>query len=91
MDAWVTTSISANHDRRFVASRATIRYSEPVTRSYVEGDEFEDPVAEIDALGGDPFFLQDDDDKGGSNDGEEGDFLWDGEVDENAHLDLDLD
>ena len=61
----------------------------PGTRSYVEGDTFEDPKEEVEALGGDPFFLDnDEDEKGGKDDG---DFLWDGEVDENAHLDLDFD
>ena len=59
----------------------------PGTRSYVEGDTFEDPKEEVEALGGDPFFL-DDDEKGSKDDD---DFLWDGEVDENAHLDLDFD
>ena len=67
---------------------------QPGHGSYVEGDVFEDPLQEIEALGGDPFFL-DNGDKGGidndKNSDGEGNFLWDGEIDENAHMDLDLD
>jgi hypothetical protein len=66
--------------------------------SYVDGDNFENAEDEVLAMGGDPFFLVDDskDDAppGASNlqvnpdPAETGKFLWDGEVDEDAHIDL---
>jgi hypothetical protein len=66
--------------------------------SYVDGDNFENAEDEVLAMGGDPFFLQDDSKDegppGASNlqvdpdPAETGKFLWDGEVDEDAHLDL---
>lgn len=56
----------------------------------MEEDVYDDPLEEIEALGGDPFFLQDTDEE--SNDeNDSGNFIWDGEVDENAHLDIELD
>lgn len=66
----------------------TVLASTPGTGSYVEGDTFDDPLQEIEALGGDPFFLESEEIGGDKQD--KTDFLWDGEVDENAHLDLDL-
>ena len=75
--------------------------------TYVEGSEFDNPEDEIEALGGDPFFLMDDDDDDHTstqsmekksinsgqdkNDEDDDEWEWDGEVDENAHLDLDID
>jgi hypothetical protein len=71
--------------------------------SYVDGDNFESPEDEVLAMGGDPFFLdlgddsKDDDEivpPGGTNLQVEGEptetkeWEWDGEVIEDAHLDL---
>ena len=62
----------------------------PVSRkSSLEEDIYEDDYDEVEALGGDTFFLEGDPE----NDEDEADqgFLWDGEIDENAHLEIDLD
>eukprot|EP00977_Amphora_coffeiformis_P012496 scaffold3079_cov174-Amphora_coffeaeformis.AAC.7 len=86
--AWVPSAA------RHAASRVILQSSRgppPGIGSYVEGDMFEDPLQEIEALGGDPFFLDNDDNDGEKNTNSEGDFLWDGEIDENAHMDLDFD
>ena len=72
--------------------------------SYVDGDNFENAEDEVLAMGGDPFFLGLDDDskvddapppiEGGTNlqlDSETTEptkWEWDGEVDDEAHLDL---
>jgi hypothetical protein len=72
--------------------------------SYVDGDNFENAEDEVLAMGGDPFFLgldddsKDDDDpppiEGGTNlqldpdTTEPKKWEWDGEVDDEAHLDL---
>jgi hypothetical protein len=72
--------------------------------SYVDGDNFENAEDEVLAMGGDPFFLDLDDDskdddaplpiESGTNlevdpDSTEPEkFIWDGEVDDEAHLDL---
>lgn len=62
------------------------------TRSFVEGDVFEDPVDEIEALGGDVFFLETEHSDSSISKGQDhDDYLWDGVEDDNAHLDLDLD
>lgn len=57
------------------------------TRSYVEGDEFESLEDELEALGGDPAFLDDSEENDKPNqdsDGEE----WDGwTIDEGAYFD----
>jgi hypothetical protein len=55
----------------------------PGTGTFVEGDVFDNPIDEINAMGGDPFFLDEDE----VQDASEG---WDGEVDENAHIDIDF-
>lgn len=71
--------------------------------SFVEGSEFNDAQSEIDALGGDAFFLGKDEIDGTNPKtnvctGNKRDvgfstlkFEWDGEVDEDAHLDVDND
>jgi hypothetical protein len=69
--------------------------------SYVEESSFEDDEDELLAMGGDPFFLQqhaggDEEQAGEPNNlqAENGDektekkWVWDGVVDEEAHLDL---
>lgn len=56
--------------------------------SYVEGDEFENELMEIDALGGDPAFLSyDDTDEADEDNFSESEPEWDGTVDEDAHFD----
>ena len=68
----------------------TVLFSkEPGTRSYVEGDTFNNPYDEIEALGGDAFFIEQEELK--PKEDQEETAFWDGEVDDNAHLDIDLD
>jgi len=63
-----------------------------------EGEGFDDQKAALLDMGGDPFFLQEDEDDGvdvdeikneDRFDAVEDDFLWDGMVDEDAHMDFD--
>ena len=59
--------------------------------SYVEGNEYESTSAEIEAMGGDPFFLDDfsaDQGQSGSGGVEEQREDWDGIVDDEAHFDF---
>jgi len=58
--------------------------SEPV-KSFVTYDDDDDDYYDLDFIGGDPGFLIEEDSEEKKD---EGDFLWDGEVDEDAHLDL---
>lgn len=72
----------------------------------MEEDVYDNEYDEIEALGGDPFFLEGDNnletipistsssttEKGDADvDDNDAGFFWDGEVDDNAHMDLDLD
>jgi hypothetical protein len=62
--------------------------------SFTEGSEFESPEEEILAMGGDPFFLETQEEQevtASTGDAEEVEkdtpFLWDGEVIEDAYFD----
>ena len=64
----------------------------PPPYSYVEGNEYDDVYEEIEAMGGDPFFLDDTSPEDGEHDevkDTDPDFEWDGAVDEDAHFDFD--
>ena len=88
--AWMPPSPPLSVPFAAKPTTTTVLPSTPGIGSYVEGDTFDDPRDEVEALGGDPFFLEDDDDNAKSSNPDDDDFLWDGEIDENAHLDLDL-
>eukprot|EP00527_Entomoneis_sp_CCMP2396_P009678 CAMPEP_0198136930 /NCGR_PEP_ID=MMETSP1443-20131203/479_1 /TAXON_ID=186043 /ORGANISM="Entomoneis sp., Strain CCMP2396" /LENGTH=175 /DNA_ID=CAMNT_0043798229 /DNA_START=114 /DNA_END=641 /DNA_ORIENTATION=+ len=64
--------------------------NDPGSFSYVEEGQFEDREDEIIALGGDPFFLTDDELKLREDGDAEGEkkWEWDGEVIEDAHMDF---
>jgi hypothetical protein len=57
--------------------------------SYVEEGEYTTSEEEVDAMGGDPFFLDDFDDSSSSSDAvdEVAAWEWDGIVDDDAHMD----
>ena len=86
VSAWLSPLTAAEQRRRLKDRSSSLLASTPGRRSFVEGDTFDDPLDEIEALGGDAAFLDEKDRNEESNT----DFLWDGEIDENAHLDLDL-
>ena len=61
--------------------------SPPTGFSYVEGENYDNEFEEVEAMGGDPFFLQvEQEDEEKETDP---DFEWDGIVDDEAHLDFD--
>jgi len=58
--------------------------------TFVEGSDYYDSMEEeIEAMGGDPFFLDtNNDDDNDENDATTPDFEWDGSVEEDAHMDF---
>jgi len=61
--------------------------SPPTGFSYVEGENYDNEIEEVEAMGGDPFFLQVDEEQEEKE--TDPDFEWDGIVDDEAHLDFD--